>query len=75
MSLLWQGLNNKEIATSLCISEGTVQAYMSRPFQKLGVNDRFELELYGLKNLAPGSQSGARINIPEQVSSFLAISR
>jgi hypothetical protein len=28
--------------------------YMSRLFQKLDVKDRFELALFGLKNLAPG---------------------
>ncbi len=56
VSLLAQGMKNKEIATQLNISEGTVKVYMSRLFQKLGVKDRFELALYGLKNLAPGSR-------------------
>jgi DNA-binding NarL/FixJ family response regulator len=56
ISLLSQGLKNKEIATALSISEGTVKVYMSRLFQKTGVNDRFELALYGLRNLAPGSR-------------------
>src|SRR5436853_6009509 len=54
VSLLSQGLKNKEIATALLISEGTVKVYLSRLFQKLGVKDRFELALYGLKNLTPG---------------------
>jgi len=54
VSLLSQGLKNKEIATALNISEGTVKVYLSRLFQKLGVKDRFELALYGLKNLTPG---------------------
>jgi len=56
VALLSQGLKNREIAFQLCISEGTVKVYMSRLFQKLGVNDRFELALYGLRNLAPGSR-------------------
>jgi DNA-binding NarL/FixJ family response regulator len=56
VALLSQGLKNKEIATALSISEGTVKVYMSRLFQKLGVKDRFELALYGLRNLAPGSK-------------------
>lgn len=56
VALLSQGLKNKEIATALNISEGTVKVYMSRLFQKLGVKDRFELALYGLRNLAPGSR-------------------
>src|SRR5436309_12393653 len=57
VSLLSQGLKNKEIATALTISEGTVKVYLSRLFQKLGVKNRFELALYGLKNLAPGTVS------------------
>ena len=57
VSLLSQGLKNKEIATALNISEGTVKVYLSRLFQKLGVKDRFELALYGLKNLTPGNGS------------------
>jgi DNA-binding NarL/FixJ family response regulator len=58
VALLSQGLKNKEIATALTISEGTVKVYLSRLFQKLGVKDRFELALYGLKNLAPGAATG-----------------
>src|SRR5437899_3930471 len=57
VSLLSQGLKNKEIATALLISEGTVKVYLSRLFQKLGVKDRFELALYGLKNLTAGQGS------------------
>lgn len=63
VSLLSQGLKNKEIATALTISEGTVKVYLSRLFQKLGVKDRFELALYGLKNLTPGS--GAMDNVAQ----------
>jgi DNA-binding NarL/FixJ family response regulator len=51
VGLLSQGLKNKEIATTLTISEGTVKVYLSRLFQKVGVKDRFELALYGLRNL------------------------
>jgi two-component system, NarL family, nitrate/nitrite response regulator NarL len=52
VNLLTTGLKNKEIASTLFLSEGTVKVYMSRLFQKLGVKDRFELALYGLKNMA-----------------------
>jgi DNA-binding NarL/FixJ family response regulator len=55
VSLLSQGLKNKEIATTLMISEGTVKVYLSRLFQKVGVKDRFELALFGLKNLTTGA--------------------
>jgi DNA-binding NarL/FixJ family response regulator len=51
VTLLAQGLKNKEIASMLFISEGTVKVYLSRLFHKVGVKDRFELALYGLKNL------------------------
>jgi len=54
VSLLSQGLKNKEIATTLMISEGTVKVYLSRLFQKVGVKDRFDLALFGLKNLTTG---------------------
>ena len=54
VSLLSQGLKDKEIATTLMISVGTVKVYLSRLLQKVGVNDRFELALFGLKNLTTG---------------------
>jgi DNA-binding NarL/FixJ family response regulator len=56
-TLLAHGLKNKEIAAALDVSEGTVKVYMSKLFQKLGVKDRFELALYGLKNFMPGDTS------------------
>ena len=60
VSLLSQGLKNKEIATTLMISEGTVKVYLSRLFQKVGVKDRFELALFGLKNLTTGDGPAAK---------------
>lgn len=62
VSLLSQGLKNKEIAATLFISEGTVKVYLSRLFQKLGVKDRFELALFGLKNM-PGGE--ALVEVPQ----------
>ena len=38
----------------MAISEGTVKVYLSRLFEKVGVRDRFELALFGLKNLTTG---------------------
>jgi hypothetical protein len=47
------------------ISEGTVKVYLSRLFQKVGVKDRFELALFGLKNLTTGqlpvNEKGQRV--------------
>ena len=50
--LLSRGLKNKEIASALNISEGTVKVYLSRLFEKVGATDRFELALFGLKNMS-----------------------
>jgi len=61
IALLTQGLKNKEIASLLRISEGTVKVYLSRLFQKVGVKDRLELALFGLKNLTAGqAQASAK---------------
>jgi two-component system nitrate/nitrite response regulator NarL len=57
--LLAQGLKNKEISTALNISEGTVKVYFSKLFVKLGVKDRFELALFGLRNLQYGTGSAS----------------
>lgn len=51
INLLVQGLKNKEIAQTLGISEGTVKAYLTTLYEKVGARDRFELALFGLKNM------------------------
>ena len=61
---LAHGLKNKEIASSLGISEGTVKVYMSKLFDKLCVKDRFELALYGLRNMTQGVERGEKILLP-----------
>lgn len=50
--LLVQGLKNKEIAATLGLTEGTVKVYLCKLFQKVGAKDRFELALFGLRNLS-----------------------
>jgi two-component system nitrate/nitrite response regulator NarL len=50
VDLISQGLSNKQIASALGISEGTVKVYFSKLFRKVGVSDRFELALFGLQN-------------------------
>jgi DNA-binding NarL/FixJ family response regulator len=67
--LLAQGLRNKEIANALGISEGTVKVYLSRLFRKVGAKDRFELALFGLKNMvgagdSPGPSSSPARPVP-----------
>ena len=51
VALVTQGLKNKEIGGRLHITEGTVKVYLSRLFQKIGLKDRYELAIYGLRNL------------------------
>jgi len=52
VTMLVQGMKNKEIATALYLTEPTVKVYLCKLYRKLGVKDRFELALYGLRNLA-----------------------
>ncbi len=49
VSLVTQGLSNKEIAGKLGISVGTVKVYFSRLFDKLEVSDRYELAVIGMR--------------------------
>lgn len=44
-----EGLNNKEIAQRLYLSEGTVRNYISRLLEKLEVRDRTQLAIYYYK--------------------------
>jgi two-component system nitrate/nitrite response regulator NarL len=60
LALIVEGSSNKEISDILGLSEGTVKFYLSRLFRKVRVQDRFELALYGLKNLGSGLGGGDR---------------
>lgn len=74
VGLLVQGLKNKEIATSLGISEGTVKAYLTTLFEKVGAKDRFELALFGLKNLRHlhTAEDEETPNLPSHLRSLVA---
>jgi len=61
VALIAQGLKNKELAYALGITEGTVKVYLSRVFKKLGVNDRFDLALYAIRNVVTGQNAGAEL--------------
>jgi two-component system nitrate/nitrite response regulator NarP len=70
VSLVSRGFKNKEIATAMGITEGTVKVYLYKLFRKLGVNDRLDMALYGLKNLfaAPNEAAdpcGPRLLAPQ----------
>lgn len=47
--LVAEGLNNKEIAEKLCLSEGTVRNYISSMLEKLSLRDRTQLAIYYYK--------------------------
>jgi len=46
------GLKNKEIASALSITAGTVKVHLMHIFEKTGVKDRFELAVYGRRLLS-----------------------
>ncbi|NLJ78982.1 MAG: response regulator transcription factor [Tissierellia bacterium] len=48
--LVAEGLNNKEIAKSLFLSEGTIRNYISTMLEKLSLRDRTQLAIYYYKN-------------------------
>ena len=50
LRLIAQGHNNKEIAASLYLSEGTVKGYVSAILRKLGVDDRTQAALLAVKH-------------------------
>ena len=50
IALVGQGLNNKEIAQALCLSEGTVRNYLSEILVKLNLRDRTQLAVFYYKS-------------------------
>lgn len=50
LSLVSEGLKNRDIASRLFISETTVTHHLSSIFGKLGVSDRLELVIYAFAN-------------------------
>jgi len=45
VELILQGMRDKQIAAELKLSVHTIRTYMKRIFEKVGVDDRFELLL------------------------------
>lgn len=56
--LVAEGRKNKEIASELSITEGTVKVYLSRLYEKLGTKSRFELAQLGIRHLQFAGNDG-----------------
>ena len=50
LRLIAEGRSNKEIASTLYLTEGTIKGYVSTIFDKLGVEDRTQAALYAVKH-------------------------
>lgn len=51
LSLIGQGKNNREIAQTLYLTEGTVKNYVSQILSRLGLRDRTQAALWAKQNL------------------------
>jgi DNA-binding NarL/FixJ family response regulator len=49
VKLVFSGLNNKDIARDIFLSEKTVKFHLYKIYRKLSVKSRSQLILYGLK--------------------------
>jgi DNA-binding CsgD family transcriptional regulator len=56
--LLAEGMQNREIARELNLSEHTIKNYLFHIFDKLGVSSRVELILYAVSNSKPIQTAG-----------------
>jgi DNA-binding NarL/FixJ family response regulator len=52
LKLLGQGQNNREIAQTLYLTEGTIKNYITNIFCQLGVRDRTQAALWAKQNLS-----------------------
>jgi DNA-binding NarL/FixJ family response regulator len=50
ITLVGEGLKNKQIAIKLCISETTVRHHLTSILRKLQVSDRLELLIFSYRN-------------------------
>jgi len=57
--LVVDGLNNRDIALQLALTEHTVRNYLFHVFEKLGVSSRVELVLYWFQQQSNGSSADA----------------
>jgi len=64
VTLVAEGLGNREIASQLKITENTVKKSLLRIFDKLGISNRVELVLYALTSREPDSETAAETACP-----------
>ena len=62
MSLVAEGLTNREIGHELKVKEDTVKKSLLRIYDKVGVSNRVELVLYALSH----QQGRSRQSVPEE---------
>jgi len=58
--LLAEGLQNRDIAHALKLSEHTIKNYLFHIFDKLGVSSRVELVLYAVSSAKRAQTTGAQ---------------
>ncbi len=79
--LVAEGMQNREIAKELNLSEHTIKNYLFHIFDKLGVSSRVELVLYAVSSAKtmqtadsqsdkPERKPAGRVKIPGQVSAI-----
>jgi two-component system nitrate/nitrite response regulator NarL len=75
ISLVAEGLKNKQIADRLCISEATVRHHLTSILKKLDVSDRLELLIYAYQNnlvsIKRGNGSSKMASLPQALGRSL----
>jgi len=69
LHLLAEGLSNRDIATTLKLSEHTIKNHLIHIFDKLGVSSRMEAVVYSFNHGAVPMRPGKRVYFAEKMSS------
>jgi len=64
--LVAEGLQNRDIAKELKLSEHTVKNYLFHIFEKLGVSSRVELVLYAVSNVKSAENAAVQSDKQER---------
>ena len=72
LHLLAEGLSNRDIATTLKLSEHTIKNHLFHVFDKLGVSSRMEAVVYSFNHVGVPKQAAKRIYSAEKISSCRA---